>query len=122
MLGNDKIKDEILIKNFQDGDTSAFDVLVNRYKDRIYNFIYRFVYDVDLAQDLTQDTFVKLFTHKNSYKEIAKFSNTDTGNKNTDTGKPRLRFVRQNSEYQKQIPGFSKRVWGNAEGTRDCGM
>ena len=74
MLGNDKIKDEILIKNFQDGDTSAFDVLVNRYKDRIYNFIYRFVYDVDLAQDLTQDTFVKLFTHKNSYKEIAKFS------------------------------------------------
>ena len=74
MLGNDKIKDEILIKNFQDGDASAFDILVNRYKDRIYNFIYRFVYDVDLAQDLTQDTFVKLFTHKNSYKEIAKFS------------------------------------------------
>ena len=74
MLGNDKIKDEILIKNFQDGDASAFDVLVNRYKDRIYNFIYRFVYDVDLAQDLTQDTFVKLFTHKNSYREIAKFS------------------------------------------------
>ena len=74
MLGNDKIKDEILIKNFQDGDTSAFDILVNRYKDRIYNFIYRFVYDVDLAQDLTQDTFVKLFTHKNSYREIAKFS------------------------------------------------
>ena len=74
MLGNDKIKDEILIKNFQDGDASAFDILVNRYKDRIYNFIYRFVYDVDLAQDLTQDTFLKLFTHKNSYKEIAKFS------------------------------------------------
>ena len=74
MLDNDKIKDEILIKNFQDGDASAFDVLVNRYKDRIYNFIYRFVYDVDLAQDLTQDTFVKLFTHKNSYREIAKFS------------------------------------------------
>ena len=74
MLDNDKIKDEILIKNFQDVDASAFDILVNRYKDRIYNFIYRFVYDVDLAQDLTQDTFVKLFTHKNSYKEIAKFS------------------------------------------------
>jgi len=74
MLESDKIKDEILIKNFQNGDSSAFDVLVNRYKDRIYNFIYRFVYDVDLAQDLTQDTFVKLFTHKNSYKEIAKFS------------------------------------------------
>ena len=29
---------------------------------------------LDLAQDLTQDTFLKLFTHKNSYREIAKFS------------------------------------------------
>ena len=70
----DKIKDEVLIRRFQDGDNSAFEVLLARYKERIYNFIYRFVYDVDLAQDLTQDTFLKLFTHKNSYKEIAKFS------------------------------------------------
>ena len=70
----DKIKDEVLIRRFQEGDNSAFEVLLGRYKDRIYNFIYRFVYDVDLAQDLTQDTFLKLFTHKNSYKEIAKFS------------------------------------------------
>ena len=70
----DKIKDEVLIRRFQEGDNSAFEVLLGRYKDRIYNFIYRFVYDVDLAQDLTQDTFLKLFTHKNSYREIAKFS------------------------------------------------
>jgi len=70
----DKIKDEVLIRRFQEGDNSAFEVLLGRYKERIYNFIYRFVYDVDLAQDLTQDTFLKLFTHKNSYREIAKFS------------------------------------------------
>ena len=74
MLEIDKIKDEALIRRFQDGDSSAFEILLARYKERIYNFIYRFVYDVDLAQDLTQDTFLKLFTHKNSYKEIAKFS------------------------------------------------
>ena len=74
MLESNKIKDEILIKNFQNGDSSAFDVLVNRYKDRIYNFIYRYVHDMDLAQDLTQDTFLKLYTHKNTYREIAKFS------------------------------------------------
>ena len=74
MVENNIITDEALIKRFQDGDSSAFEILVNRYKNRIYNFIYRFVYDVDLAQDLTQDTFLKLFTHKNSYREIAKFS------------------------------------------------
>ena len=69
-----KITDENLIKQFQNGDSTAYEILVSRYKDRIYNFIYRFVYDVDLAQDLTQDTFLKLFTHKNTYREIAKFS------------------------------------------------
>ena len=59
-----KITDENLIKQFQNGDSTAYEILVSRYKDRIYNFIYRFVYDVDLAQDLTLDTFLKLFTHK----------------------------------------------------------
>ncbi len=69
-----KITDEQLIKDFQNGNEAAFTKLVNRYKDRIYNFIYRYVHDMDLAQDLTQDTFLKLYTHKNTYREIAKFS------------------------------------------------
>ena len=66
--------DEILIKSFQKGDQESYTILVNRYKNRIFNFIYRYVNDLDLAEDLTQDTFLKLYTHKNSYKEIAKFS------------------------------------------------
>ena len=68
------ITDEQLIKNFQNGDVNAFNQLVNKYKDRIYNFIYRFVRDVNMAEDLTQDTFLKLYTHKDTYREIAKFS------------------------------------------------
>ena len=74
MEKNTNITDEQLIKNFQNGDADAFDKLVNKYKDRIYNFIYRFVKDVPMAEDLAQDTFLKLYTHKNSYREIAKFS------------------------------------------------
>ena len=69
-----KITDEQLIKDFQNGNEVAFTRLVNRYKDRIYNFIHKYVHDMDLAQDLTQDTFLKLYTHKNTYREIAKFS------------------------------------------------
>ena len=71
---NSIITDEQLIKDFQNGNEVAFERLVNRYKNRIYNFIHRYVHDMDLAQDLTQDTFLKLYTHKNSYREIAKFS------------------------------------------------
>jgi len=66
--------DEELIVKFQNGDKSAYNKLVFRYKDRLYNFIYRFVNDIDKAEDLLQDTFIKLYTHKNSYREIAKFS------------------------------------------------
>ena len=69
-----EISDEILIKKFQDGDVGAYNQLVFRFKDRLLNFIYRFVNDLDLAEDLVQDTLLKLYTHKDSYREIAKFS------------------------------------------------
>ena len=69
-----QISDEILIKKFQEGDVGAYSQLVNRFKDRLLNFIYRFVNDLDLAEDLVQDTLLKLYTHKDSYQEIAKFS------------------------------------------------
>ena len=69
-----ELSDEILIKKFQDGDVGAYNQIVYRYKDRLYNFIYRFVNDLDLSEDLVQDTLLKLYTHKHSYQEIAKFS------------------------------------------------
>ena len=69
-----QFSDEKIFKLFQEGDKKAFDQLVIKYKDRLYNFIYRIVNDVDLAEDLTQDTYVKVYLNKNSYKEIYKFS------------------------------------------------
>ena len=66
--------DEELIEKFQNGDIGAFNKIVLRYKDRLLNFIYHFVNDIDKSEDLVQDTFLKLYTHKNSYKKIAKFS------------------------------------------------
>jgi len=69
-----EISDEVLIKKFQEGDISAYNQIVYRYKDRLLNFIYRFLNDLDRAEDLVQDTLLKLYTHKDSYQEIAKFS------------------------------------------------
>ena len=69
-----ELSDEVLIKKFQDGDISAYNQIVFRYKDRLHNFIYRFLNDLDRAEDLVQDTLLKLYTHKDSYQEIAKFS------------------------------------------------
>ena len=69
-----ELSDEVLIKKFQDGDISAYNQIVYRYKDRLLNFIYRFLNDLDRSEDLVQDTLLKLYTHKDSYQEIAKFS------------------------------------------------
>ena len=69
-----ELTDEQLIRKFQDGDVGAYNQIVYRYKDRLLNFIYRFLNDLDRSEDLVQDTLLKLYTHKDSYKEIAKFS------------------------------------------------
>ena len=73
-MPNYEFTDEELIRKFQVGDIGAYNQLVYRYKDRLLNFIYRYLNDIDRSEDLVQDTLLKLYTHKNSYKEIAKFS------------------------------------------------
>ncbi len=73
-MSNYDLSDEVLIKKFQNGDISAYNQIVYRYKDKLLNFIYRYLNDIDRAEDLLQDTFMKLYTHKDSYQEIAKFS------------------------------------------------
>ena len=66
--------DEELISRFQNGEEQAYIELVNRYRDRLMSFIYRFVNDQVAAEDIVQDTLVKLYTHKDYYRNIAKFS------------------------------------------------
>jgi RNA polymerase sigma-70 factor (ECF subfamily) len=66
--------DEELIKRFQDGDNYAFDQIVKRYKDQLLNFVYRFINDLTEAEDIVQETFCRVFTHKNYYRNVAKFS------------------------------------------------
>ena len=73
-IQKNNITDEILIKQFQNGDRQSYNELVFRYKDKILNFLYRFMHDIDLAQDLAQETFLKVYIKKDSYREISKFS------------------------------------------------
>lgn len=51
--------DAHLIRSYVDGDNAAFDELIDRHKDRVYNYIYHNVKDSDLADDIFQETFVK---------------------------------------------------------------
>ena len=48
-----------LIARVQNGDTEAFNPLVYKYQQKIYNLIYRKVRDRETAEDLCQEVFLK---------------------------------------------------------------
>ena len=120
--------DEELIARFQNGDEQAYVELVNRYRDRLMTFVYRFVNDGVIAEDIVQDTLVKLYTHKDYYRNIAKFSTwiyTIAGNlAKTELRKNKRRKVTNLSEmgtddWQYDIPGnedTAEEVYGKFDG------
>ena len=54
-------QDANLVAAFQAGDKSAFDDLVRKHKDRIFNLCYWFLGDYQEANDCAQDTFIKIY-------------------------------------------------------------
>jgi RNA polymerase sigma-70 factor (ECF subfamily) len=68
-------QDSDLITSFLSGNNSSFEVLLNRYKNRVYGFVYSKVNDPILADDIFQDTFVKVVKtlRAGSYKEEGRF-------------------------------------------------
>lgn len=70
-----EITDEDLMARFQAGDEAAFVTLVNRYKHPLTNFVYRLLGEIDEANDIVQETFLRVYSHKDSYNNpLAKFS------------------------------------------------
>ena len=67
--------DTQLVHSFQEGNGQALEVLVNRYKDKIYSSILFMVKDKYLAEDLFQDVFIKVIDtiRNNRYTEEGKF-------------------------------------------------
>jgi RNA polymerase sigma factor (sigma-70 family) len=67
--------DTQLIRAFQDGNASALEILIHRYKDKIFSSILFLVKDKYLAEDLFQDVFIKVIDtlRNNRYTEEGKF-------------------------------------------------
>ncbi len=69
-----ELSDEDLILKVAGGHSECFDVLVDRFKLRLFNYLFRMVGDRDEAEEIAQETFVKAYIHAGKYKTIAKFS------------------------------------------------
>ncbi len=67
--------DEQLVKAYAAGSNDAFDVLLKRHQDRIFNYILRVIKNEDIANDIFQETFVKAIQtiRQGRYTENGKF-------------------------------------------------
>ena len=70
-----RTSDEELMMKCRNGDMSAFELLVMRYKDLMTNFIYRSISDYHRAEDLAQETFLRVFKSANRYEPKCQFKN-----------------------------------------------
>ena len=65
--------DETLVARVQDGDLSAYDYLVQRYKERLYATVYHMTSNHEDANDLVQDAFIKAYKSIKSFKRESSF-------------------------------------------------
>ena len=64
---NDLDEQELVVRA-QNGDTEAFNPLVRKYQQKIYNLIYRKVRDRETAKDLCQEVFLKAWQALPNFK------------------------------------------------------
>jgi RNA polymerase sigma-70 factor (ECF subfamily) len=68
------LDDSGVVSAFLDGESRAFDELVNRYQNRLLNFVYRTTGDRERAEDLVQEVFVRVYRHIHRFDRSRKFS------------------------------------------------
>lgn len=73
-IEKDRVSDEELVRSFLDGDSAAFEELVNRYESTIMNMAYRLLGNRSDASDVCQEVFVLLLRKLGSFRGEAKFS------------------------------------------------
>jgi RNA polymerase sigma-70 factor (ECF subfamily) len=68
------VREDLLIARSRGGDTRAFDLLVEKYQDRVYDLAYRITGHHADAQDAAQEAFVKAYLALHTFRGAAAFS------------------------------------------------
>ncbi|MFV0391994.1 MAG: RNA polymerase sigma factor [Paludibacteraceae bacterium] len=70
-----QLADEQLVQLYKNGENSAFEVLLTRYKSKIYTYIFLIVRNKELTEDIFQDTFIKAIAtiQQGRYVESGRF-------------------------------------------------
>ncbi|HTB62498.1 MAG TPA: sigma-70 family RNA polymerase sigma factor [Opitutales bacterium] len=65
--------DLALVQRVQTGDIRAFDLLIQKYRERLYAIIYNLTSNREDASDLTQEAFIKAFRNIRLFKGDSSF-------------------------------------------------
>lgn len=97
---SEEITDEELMRRYVAGERKCFDVIMMRYRRRIYSFIYRWTWSREKTDELFQESFLKVVRSADSYDPERRFSTwLYTVVRNVlidDARKKRLRFASLN--------------------------
>ena len=70
----DNVDDQHYIRMVREGDTNAFAVLVDRYKDMVFTLSLKMLKDREEAEEVAQDTFLKIYKSLSKFNGESKFS------------------------------------------------
>jgi len=66
--------DESLMRQYQNGDSVAFDVLYQRHKDKLFNFVYQSCQNRAAVEDIAHDSWMAVIRTIDSYEPTARFT------------------------------------------------
>jgi len=75
MIDRQNLSDNELVQRYLGGDYTSLEILIHRYKDKIFSYILMTVKNHHLAEDIFQDTFIKVVRSLNlgKYTDNGKF-------------------------------------------------
>jgi RNA polymerase sigma-70 factor, ECF subfamily len=73
-MSSDQDPDAALMLLVKQGDVSAFERLVEKYKQPVLSLVYRMLRDLTEAEDIAQNVFVQVYKSASRYEISSKFS------------------------------------------------
>lgn len=75
MIDRRNLSDNELVQRYLGGDYASLEILINRYKNKVFSYILMTVKNHHLAEDIFQDTFIKVVRSLNlgKYTDNGKF-------------------------------------------------
>ncbi len=73
-MAESKQSDEALMLAFQSGNHRAFEILIRRHQNGVYNFIYRFLGNPQTTEEVFQEVFIKIHRAAEKYLPNGKFT------------------------------------------------